>query len=93
MHYIPAGVVVVLYIAGRPRVQRSPATLAEMTIEEWIEWMEEKKKAGMTPAQLAELEKRKANWLQRQKEKEEKRKRIEDEQLAKTRKKMEDELM
>ncbi len=65
---------------------------AEMTIEEWIEWMEEKKKAGMSPAQLAELERRKANWAVRQKQREEKRKREEEEQIAKTRKKMEVEL-
>ncbi|XP_064387118.1 zinc finger CCCH domain-containing protein 13-like isoform X3 [Halichondria panicea] len=64
----------------------------EMTIEEWIEWMEEKKKAGMSPEQVAELERRKANWLEQQKQREEKRKREEEEQLAKTRKKMESEL-
>ena len=63
-----------------------------MTIEEWIEWMEEKKKAGMSPEQVAELERRKANWLEQQKQREEKRKREEEEQLAKTRKKMESEL-
>ncbi len=54
--------------------------------------MEEKKKAGMSPEQVAELERRKANWLEQQKQREEKRKREEEEQLAKTRKKMESEL-
>ncbi len=54
--------------------------------------MEEKKKTGMSPEQLAELERRKANWLEEQKLREDKRKREEEAQLAKTRKKMESEL-
>ncbi len=66
--------------------------ISEMTIEEWIEWMEEKKKTGMSPEQLAELERRKTNWLEEQKLREDKRKREEEAQLAKTRKKMESEL-
>lgn len=64
----------------------------EMTIEEWIEWMEEKKREGMTTGQLEELDRRRAAWLAREKQREEKRQREEEEQIAKTRMKMEMEL-
>jgi len=66
--------------------------LLELTIEEWIEWMEEKKKAGMTPEQASELQRRKMAWAENQKKKEEKRKQEEEKQIEKTRQKMAAEL-
>ena len=50
--------------------------------------MEEKKKQGMTPAQQAEYERRKAAWIKRDKEREEKRKREEQEKIERTRQRM-----
>lgn len=63
----------------------------EMTVEEWIGWMEEKKKAGMTPEQQAEYQRRKEAWLAREKAREQKRKREEEERLRKSRERMEQE--
>ena len=59
-----------------------------MTVEEWIVWMEEKKRQGMTTEQQIEYEKRKKLWLEKEKEREEKRKREEEEKIRKTRERM-----
>ena len=60
----------------------------ELTVEEWIGWMEEKKKQGMTPEQQAEYERRKKAYLEKEKEREEKRKREIEEQKNRTREMM-----
>ena len=62
----------------------SPHSPTEMSVEEWIEWMEEKKKKGMTPEQQAEYERRKKIWIEREKERAEKRKREEQEKIERT---------
>ena len=62
---------------------------SEMTVEEWIQWMEEKKKQGMTPEQQVEYERRKKLWLEKEREREEKRKKEEMEKIQRTREKME----
>lgn len=67
----------------------SPSPPAEMTVEEWIEWMEKKKEQGMTEAQLQEYKRRKELWLKKHQEEEAERKRQEEEQKRKTREKME----
>ena len=61
-----------------------------MTVEEWIQWMEEKKKKGMTTEQQIEYERRKLAWMEREKEREEKRKKEEMEQIRRTRARMEE---
>ena len=61
---------------------------SEMTVEEWIAWMEDKKKQGMTSEQQIEYEKRKRAWLEREKERGEKKRRVEAEQIRKTRDRM-----
>ena len=61
-----------------------PHSLTEMSVEEWIEWMEEKKKKGMTPAQQEEYERRKKIWIEKEKERAEKRKREEQEKIERT---------
>ena len=60
-----------------------------MTVEEWIQWMEEKKKKGLTNEQQIEYERRKRAWQEREREKEEKKRREEEEQIRKTRERME----
>ena len=50
--------------------------------------MEEQNKAGMTPAQRAEHERRKAAWRERERIKEEQRHREEQEQIERTRRMM-----
>ena len=60
----------------------------ELTVEEWIAWMEEKKKQGMTPEQQAEYERRKRAHLEREKEREIQRQREIEEKIRKTREMM-----
>ncbi|CAI7990209.1 Reticulocyte-binding protein 2 homolog a [Geodia barretti] len=72
----------------REEQRREKATEQDMTVEEWIVWMEEKKTQGMTTGQQMEYEKRKRVWLEREKEREEKRRREEEEQIRKTRERM-----
>ena len=62
--------------------------IPEMTVEEWIGWMEDKKRQGMTTEQQMEYEKRKKLWVEREKEREERRKMEEEEKIKKTREKM-----
>ena len=65
-----------------------PIYLSDMTVEEWIVWMEEKKRQGMTTEQQIEYEKRKKVWSEREKEREEQRRGEEEEKMRKTRERM-----
>ena len=62
----------------------------EMTVEEWISWMEEKKKQGMSSEQQLEYERRKRVWMVQEKEKVEKRKKEKDDKIRKNRERMEE---
>ena len=62
----------------------------EMTVEEWISWMEEKKKQGMSSEQQLEYEHRKRAWMEREKERVEKRRKEDDEKIRKNRERMEE---
>ena len=63
----------------------------ELTVEEWIVWMEEQKRQGMSEAQVAEYQRRKRLWAQREAEREEKRQREEEDQIRRTKERMDSE--
>ena len=61
-------------------------------MEEWITWMEEKKKHEMTPAQFEEYQRRKMAYIEKEKIRAQQRKEEEEEKKKRTREKMEDEM-
>ena len=64
----------------------------ELTVEEWIQYLEEKKKQGMTPAQLEEYERRKKARIEKDKERAERLRQEEEEKRKKTREKIDREM-
>ena len=69
----------------RERKAKQLENQEELTVEEWISWMEEKKKQGMTPEQQAEYERRKNAYLEKEREREVKRKKELEEKIKRTR--------
>ena len=61
-------------------------------MEEWIQYLEEKKKQGMTPAQLEEYERRKKARIEKDKERAERLRQEEEEKRKKTREKIDREM-
>ena len=67
--------------------------ILEVTVEEWIQMMEENKLKEMAPEARVKYEERKKAWLEQRRQKEEERKRMEEEKLQKNRERMEQEYL